>query len=356
LPPVERVLFVDDSDANRRLLEAHLTAAGYEVIMASDGARALELLDRRPDLVLLDIVMPVLDGFSTCQAMRALPGGGDVPIVFLTALADLGTHQRAMGSGADDFLTKPINRTELLIRVRSLLRLRRMTRRVRELSSFIVHDLKNPLASIIGHSQSLRLPDAGEADVREAAADIHTSARTMLRMVLNLLDIGEDEEVGLRVARASVDVAELVHGVVQLMRPRFAERGLRTVVDVPAASAAIDPEITRRVLENLIDNCVKHSPPHGTVRVAAAVDAGAVELRVGDDGPGVPAELREKIFDKYVQLDTPGPGSARGGRGLGLAFCRVASDAHGGRVWIEPGDPTGTTFVVRLATAPDARS
>jgi two-component system, sensor histidine kinase and response regulator len=348
----ESVLVVDDSDANRRLLEGHLVAAGYEVIMASDGERALELFRRVPDLVLLDILMPGMDGFATCRAMRSLPGGGDVPIVFLTALSDLGTHQIAMGSGADDFLTKPINRTELLIRVRSLLRLRRASRRVRELTSFILHDLKNPLATILANSQSLRAGGYGDADVREAMTDVEISARSMLRMVLNLLDVGEDEERGMRVVSSPVDIAELVGGVLALMRPRFAERELRLVLEVPVATAELDRDLVRRILENLVDNCVKHSPAGGAVRVAARLVDDGIELRVSDEGPGIPAELRERIFDKYVQLDDR-RGVSRAGRGLGLAFCRAAAEAHGGRVWIEPGETTGTTFVVRLSTPPN---
>jgi signal transduction histidine kinase len=173
----------------------------------------------------------------------------------------------------------------------------------------------------------------------------------MLRMVLNLLDVGEDEESGLRVHRTSVDVAQLVHEVVALMRPRFAERELRTVVDVPGVNVALDRELARRVLENLVDNCVKHSPPSGTVRVAASLDGEILELRVGDEGPGIPAELRERIFDKYVQVDEDGSGAARGGRGLGLAFCRAAVVAQGGTIVVESGEDSGAVFVVRLPAA-----
>ena len=342
---IERVLVVDDSEANRRLLEAHLVTAGYEVMLASDGDRAVQLFKLAPDLVLLDIIMPGLDGFATCGAMRELPGGSEVPIMFLTALSDLGTHQRAMGSGADDFLTKPINRTELLMRVRSLLRLRRMRKRVRELTSFIVHDLKNPLAAILANCQSLLRPGWTQDELSEGLGDVETSARTMLRMLLDLLDVGENEDAGLRVTPSAVDIAELVHGVVSLMRPRFAERGLRTVVDVRGVSATIDRELCRRILENLVDNSVKHSPAQGTVRIAASLDDGKLELRIGDDGPGVPAELRERIFDKYMQVDGAAP---RGGRGIGLAFCRAAAEAHGGKVWVDPTEGGGAVFVVQI--------
>lgn len=127
--PPDRILVVDDVAQNRLLVEAHLAAAGYAVTIADGGEAALaSFREQAPDLVLLDILMPRMDGFETCRALRGLPGGVETPIVFLTALCDLGTHQAALEAGADDFLTKPINRTELLLRVRSLLRIRHLTR------------------------------------------------------------------------------------------------------------------------------------------------------------------------------------------------------------------------------------
>src|SRR3954467_10575619 len=133
------VLVVDDNLQNREVAEGHLVAAGYSAIQADSGEQALAILGaaangggggggeaRRPDLVLLDVLMPGMDGFETCRRIRTLPDGAGIPVLFLTALGDLGTHKSAVDSGADDFLTKPINRTELLIRVRSLLRIKEL--------------------------------------------------------------------------------------------------------------------------------------------------------------------------------------------------------------------------------------
>ena len=125
-----RVLIIDDNLQNREVAEGHLVGAGYQAIQAEGGEQGLALLEEeRPDLVLLDVLMPGMDGFETCRQIRMLPVVGDTPVLFLTALGDLGTHKQALDSGADDFLTKPINRTELLIRVRSLLRIKQIVRR-----------------------------------------------------------------------------------------------------------------------------------------------------------------------------------------------------------------------------------
>ena len=127
-PPT--ILVVDDNLQNREVAEGHLVGAGYQAVQADSGLAALGMLESgavRPDLVLLDVLMPGLDGFETCRRIRALPDGSRLPVLFLTALGDLGTHKAALDSGADDFLTKPINRTELLIRVRSLLRIKALS-------------------------------------------------------------------------------------------------------------------------------------------------------------------------------------------------------------------------------------
>jgi DNA-binding response OmpR family regulator len=130
--PPATVLVVDDNLQNREVAEGHLVGAGYAVIQAEGGAEGLALLTaRRPDLVLLDVLMPGMDGYETCRRIRVLPEVGDVPVLFLTALGDLETHKAALESGADDFLTKPLNRTELLIRVRSLLRIKQLSDELR---------------------------------------------------------------------------------------------------------------------------------------------------------------------------------------------------------------------------------
>src|SRR5262249_1341684 len=124
------VLVVDDNFQNREVAEGHLVGAGYQAIQAESGEAALALVESGapwPDLILLDVLTPGLDGVGTCRRIRSRPGGPTVPILFLTALGDLGTHKAALDSGADDFLTKPINRTELLIRVRSLLRIKALS-------------------------------------------------------------------------------------------------------------------------------------------------------------------------------------------------------------------------------------
>jgi signal transduction histidine kinase len=367
--PAETVLVVDDNAHNRALAEAHLAAAGYVVQLAEGGEQALEMFgERAPDLVLLDVVMPRLDGFETCARIRKLKHGADVPIVFLTALTDVSSHQRAMESGVDDFLTKPINRTELLLRVRSLLRIKklndnlkegyelirsqrdallRVQRQREELMQHVVHDLKNPLGAIEMNARYL-LDSLPSEDLRDATRDIVDGSTSLRRMVMNLLDICRSEDGELVPAFTNVDLGTLVKSVIGEHARESRERDveLKSSVRMDDRIVQADRDLVRRVLENLIVNAIRHSPRASSIDVTATSSNDDVELSVRDHGDGVPEAFREKVFDKYVRLDSDP--TAQANRGLGLTFCRIAVEAHGGRVWVEPNEPNGAAFIVRI--------
>jgi signal transduction histidine kinase len=324
--------------------------------------------ERAPDLVLLDVVMPRLDGFETCARIRKLKHGADVPIVFLTALTDVSSHQRAMESGVDDFLTKPINRTELLLRVRSLLRIKklndnlkegyelirsqrdallRVQRQREELMQHVVHDLKNPLGAIEMNARYL-LDSLPSEDLRDATRDIVDGSTSLRRMVMNLLDICRSEDGELVPAFTNVDLGTLVKSVIGEHARESRERDveLKSSVRMDDRIVQADRDLVRRVLENLIVNAIRHSPRASSIDVTATSSNDDVELSVRDHGDGVPEAFREKVFDKYVRLDSDP--TAQANRGLGLTFCRIAVEAHGGRVWVEPNEPNGAAFIVRI--------
>ena len=244
-----RVLVVDDNLPNREVAEGHLATAGYEAIQAEGGEQALQLIEQhRPDLVLLDVLMPGMDGFETCRQIRMLPVVGDTPILFLTALGDLGTHKQALDSGADDFLTKPINRTELLIRVRSLLRIKQLgdelknnydvirsqrdellaaQRQKEELTALIVHDLKNPLSSILSNAQYVLSRHQLGVDERESLDDVVRASQSMVRLVMNLLDISRSEDGALVPHVTEFDLPTLLGEVCKEMGRRVEDKDQR---------------------------------------------------------------------------------------------------------------------------------
>ncbi|MDB4983243.1 MAG: hypothetical protein JWM82_3995 [Myxococcales bacterium] len=379
------VLVVDDNFQNREVAEGHLVGAGYTAIQAESGEEAIAMLGTsRPDLILLDVLMPGLDGFETCRRIRALPGGDRIPILFLTALGDLGTHKAALDSGADDFLTKPINRTELLIRVRSLLRIKALSdeqlrnvaviseqrdalvaahREKEELTALIVHDLKNPLSSILSNVQFALSQEGLGADERDSMLDVLRASQSMVRMVMNLLDISRSEDGALVPHMAEFDVPQLLGEIVSEMERRIEDKEQKLTLALAPGLGLMtaDRDLVRRILENLVDNAYKYGPRRATIALEASVLAAStggaadtLELRVRDQGEGIPMAFRQKIFEKYARIGARSAHEVRNSHGLGLVFCRRAVDVHGGELWVEENAGKGSCFCVRLARRPGA--
>ncbi len=367
------ILVVDDSRQNRLVAEGQLSPCGYRVITAEDSTTAFAAFEAHsPDLILLDVLMPGDNGFETCRKLRQMPGGQDVPIVFVTALGDLETQRTALASGADDFLSKPVQRTELLMRVRSLLRisklqaelrkrnellieqrdaLLRAKRRNEELAELIVHDLRNPLASILANLQFTLSSGMLSGEPAEALKDSVHASDALHRMILNLLDVSRSDDGALRMHPGEIDLLRIAREVRDQAHQRSVQEGkdVSIVCGAGAIRLRADGALLRRVLENLIDNSLKYTPSGGKIAIelTQSEDGGAA-LRVRDQGPGVPEAYRSSIFDKYAQLDRDAARRARSSRGLGLAFCRLAVEAHGGRIWIEDNEPHGAVFCVAL--------
>jgi two-component system, sensor histidine kinase and response regulator len=368
----QEILVVDDKAENCALAGATLEDEGYAVRVAMSGHDALRMFhERRPDCVLLDARMPGMDGFEVCQRLRTAEGGPITPVIFLTALRDVDTFDRALRSGADDFLVKPIRPEELTVRIQTALKLGRMSAELRELyevvrkqrddlmrmqlqkdrlTSFIVHDLKNPAGAVDLHAQLILRDPQLSARAKESAQRIREEVQNLARLLMNLLDLGRGEQGELAPKRAVVELEPLVLGVVSSFEARARTEQVSLRVELAAGSVWADPELLQRALENLVDNALRHAPEHSAITLSSRRLEGAVEIRVRDTGPGIARELRERVFEPYVQLERDEPAALRAGRGLGLTFCKVAVQAHGGAIWIDDAGP-GATFCLRL---PDA--
>jgi two-component system sensor histidine kinase/response regulator len=367
--PVPKILVVDDNEQNRALAQAALEDEGYEVILAKDGNEGVLVCEaEKPDCVLLDVRMPVLDGPAACARIRMLPEGGDVPIVFLTAQREVDAFDRALRAGGDDFLTKPVQPVELVLRVQAALKLRQMKVELREhydlvrrqrddlmrlqlqkerLSQFVVHDLKNPVSTLDLSAQMLLRDSKLSESARRSVLRMRAEARSLLRMIYNLLDISQSDEGRLAPRRVEIELRELADDVLAELELRAQSASVRLAHEIEVATVRADESLLRRVLENLIENAIRHAPEDSEVLLSVKHEGSATELRVIDRGPGVAPEARAQIFDAFVQLDFGERVAPRTGRGLGLTFCKVAVEAHGGKIWIEDAQP-GAIFCVSL--------
>jgi signal transduction histidine kinase len=361
---------VDDTPENLTVLSGLLRAT-YRVRIADSGARALAVAAAAPpDLVLLDIVMPDLDGYEVCRRLQADPGLRDVPVIFVSGLSETLDKVRAFEVGGVDFVTKPFQAAEVRARVATHLGLRRMRQalerqnrelessyaRLRELEDLraglthmIVHDLRQPLTGLIGYLELV-----GEAETSPAARRLvdraQRNAAALLEMINDLLDLARLEEGKYPLRRAPASPRALAAEAVAMV----ASLNPRCRLEVAAAGApaeiACDPELIRRVLTNLVTNAVQFCRDGGLVRVSVEARDGGAAFLVSDEGPGIPAALQGRIFEKFGALT----GSHQGRRpstGLGLAFCRLAVEAHGGRIRVDSQEGRGSTFHFDLPPA-----
>ena len=347
------VLVVDDDQRNLDLLEATLTPA-YEVVRAGDGRAALaRAQERRPDCVLLDLNMPGLDGMDVLLHLRQTPLLDQVPVIVVTAHDDREHRIRALEAGADDFLEKPIDTAVLLARVRTLVRLRhardeqvRLQRDQRDFMQFVIHDLKNPLAILALNLGCMQTEELSDEDLGGAVSDSLVATQRLQRMVEDLLTLtrlGELSKVPLE--REPVDVNELVGAVIR----SYARRADAKRVDLSSHSdhknvVNADRAILVRVLENLLENSLRHTPSRGKVSFEARRDTDIL-ITVSNSGPAVPEADRKRIFEKFVRNEQSAPFAHSG---IGLYFCKRAIEAHGGGIQVVETEEYPATFVIRL--------
>jgi len=359
VPASGRILVVDDHEANRTLLRDILELDGHAVVLAASGGEALVAAgDPELDLVLLDVNMPGMDGLEVCRRLRAEPATTSLVIILVTALADRAHRLDGIAAGANDYLTKPIDRPDLLMRVRNALRLRRLHREVADqyrklqelermrdsLVHMLVHDFRTPLTAISAYLQ-LAQAKVGELDEPVLVADLDEMSRSvddLAEMVSDVLDVSRFEAGAMPLRRSRVDLRLIAAEAIASVGARR-HSGVEFRPPGESVEAMADPDLIRRVIANLLGNAVKFCSPTGQVRVQVSSATSGSEVRVQDDGPGIPAEFQAHIFEKFGQALSNG-GSSRRSSGLGLTFCKLAVEAHGGWIGVESEVGKGSTF------------
>ena len=359
-----RILAVDDQAANLRVVGILLGRNGYEVVPAANGAEALAAAQAHtPVLILLDMMMPGMDGFELLAALRALPALRGVPAVFLTAAHDRDLLLRAFDAGAVDYVTKPFMPEELVARVGAHVglkqtrdRLERVARERQELVTLVAHDLKNPLTSVLFASEMLRQPECNPERVPRYLQIIHDSTQDAVGYIRRYLESQASLADGS--CAESRDVAGLhdtVDWLVQRYELQFESCGMRLLAQLPERSArvAIEPLVLRQVAENLVSNAMKYARDGGELELAVRPSApGYWQLLAQDRGPGIPAAKQRDLFQPFRRLSDHDPADGLSS-GLGLSLARqIVADA-GGQLWYEDREGGGACFVIELPQAPD---
>jgi two-component system sensor histidine kinase/response regulator len=384
-PPADAplILVADDVPANVELLFDQLHVLGFRAIAASDGPSAVATtFERMPDLCILDVSMPAGDlgvddrstGFEVCRRIKRDPRTARIPVIFVTALNDTTDRVKAIEAGGDDFLTKPHNRLVLGARVRSLLKLKAATDALEEslrkqkelekvrddLMKMIVHDLKTPLTSIIGAMEMMIDGDFGPltANQRGALGDAESRAEDLLGLIEDLLEVARLEETRLTLNLKPIAPAALLAEVRHEWEIRFQQERATAVVEASDDAPVIEADhaLLKRVFSNLVQNALSHSARAVTVTLGARRENDGTLFTVADDGVGIPVEYHDIIFRKFEQVKTLHIPRVRSS-GLGLAFCKLVVEAHGGRIWVKSGgEMIGSAFHFWLPVKPPAAS
>lgn len=355
-----RILVVDDQAANLRVVTALLSRQGYEVIAAATGDEALRLYAQSPpDLILLDVMMPGMDGFEVMAALRA-DSPLRVPVVFVTAAHDRDLLLRAFDAGVVDYVTKPFLPEELLARVNAHVglkltrdRLERVAREREELVNLVAHDLKNPLTSVLFASDLLLHNGCKPERVPRYLQMIHESADDALGYIRHYLEsqAGTRDQAG---AQGRADLGETLEWLVRRYEMQLDARGIRIQVVPPAANGAalvaMDARVLRQVSENLVTNAMKYAPNSELLLAARNSAPGFWQLIVADRGPGIPLARQRELFKPFVRLHDEALDDGLSS-GLGLSLAKQIVVNAGGQLWYEERRNGGSRFIIELPEA-----
>jgi two-component system, sensor histidine kinase and response regulator len=358
---MSRILIVDDEPVVRDVLRACLDDGTHELTAVESGVLALESVARQqPDLVLCDVMLPGMDGFEITRRLKQIARDEFLPVIMVTAMVDHDVRMRGLESGADEFLTKPIDPQELQMRVANLLALREkeqallrryvehseLLRFRDEMSAMIVHDLKSPMSVILSSVEYAMRQENIDPEAREALEDALAASRRTLGLIGNLLDVTRMEAGKMATAKTRVRLGTLVREIVR-QRASLAERRQLTVECDLANDhfAEVDVDMVTRMFENMIDNALRHTPIGGKVKLWSKKVGGGLEICVANNGPAIPRHMQRLIFEKFGQQ---AQGVGRMSLGLGLYFCRLVSEAHGGSIRVEETSEYPAVFVVHL--------
>lgn len=347
-PPAPNILIVDDTPANVLLLVRMLAERGYRPRPVLSGKLALQAARAEPpDLILLDVTMPDMNGYEVCEQLKADPALKEIPVIFISARHETLDKVKAFRVGGVDYVTKPFQFEEVYARVKTHLHLRRLEKLRDDLTHMVVHDLNSPLLIIFNLLDILELDEARHlaASTRKFVALARLSAEELRNMIHSILDVSRLGTGEMKLQREPCDPGTLIRAVVAATQPL---PGNRTVtLDAPESSLTVlaDVVLLRRVFQNLFGNALQYTPTGGDIRVAVTASDREVRIAVIDAGPGIAPEDHQRIFEKFGQVEDP---DHRQGTGLGLTFCKLAVEAHGGRIGVDSAVGHGSTFWLTL--------
>jgi two-component system, sensor histidine kinase and response regulator len=374
------ILIVDDSAANLGFLRDYLLMYKFNVLIAQDGQTALDLIENgeRPDLVMLDIMMPGMDGFEVCKRLKENEVVKDVPVVFLSVLSEASDRLRGFEIGAVDYIDKPFQKEEVLARVTAQLTIRkqqldlkreikertlaekqlqRYTEELKELNaskdkffSIIAHDLKSPFTALLGFADYLtvQLDELNKDEIKECSTNIYKSAQGVYNLLENLLHWSSIQTGRIEFVPTKFNLNKLIDETIILYQVNAFKKKI-AIANEMASSVEVyaDRKMVETILRNLISNAIKFTPPSGEVNITSNLIDGHIEICVKDTGVGISPEQMTTLFK--IDEHQNGSGTDKEmGTGIGLILCKEFVNKNSGKIWVESKMGEGSTFIFSL--------
>lgn len=345
-----RILVIDDTPSNIALLFEYLKAYDVEVLVTQDGASGIELAEsEQPDVILLDIMMPGMDGFETCEQLKQNPRTRDIPILFLSALTETVDKVRGFRAGGVDYLTKPVEKEEMVARLRAHLTIRNQRRSLMRFFSIVSHDLRAPFNSLITATKYVaeNVESFGPEQLKGVMTSLYESSSRTLKFAENLLTWARLQNQSLQPREQRIAVAEVAHDVVSLLGPEARAKEIELVDETDRSVVWADTDMLHLIIRNLVSNAIKFTPRGGRVTVASSPENGSVKISIADTGVGIPPEAVHDIFNIHRKTTSLGTEQEKGS-GLGLLLCKEMVERSRGTIHVTSTTGVGSTFTVML--------
>lgn len=353
-----QVWIVDDELSMRVMLERMLASESYKLSLLNNGKALLEKLEHdTPDLILLDVMLPDSDGFELCRRLKIAPAWQHIPIILVTSLDGKELLQQGAEAGADDFLHKPVIGLEVRARVRSMLRLKQqydalqeVMKMREELSNMVIHDMSSPIIAVLLNT-SLLEEKVDDDELRGHLQQIHAAADRLDSFVNDMLMFAKLEQSKLHINPVPTNINDLILDAQTHFTIIAQSKNIDLVMDLPdkPIEALVDSTLFQRVIANLLSNSIQYSENNTVVKIVLEPTerkGKSFKIKVIDQGPGIPAAYKDKIFQKFEVVNMKRKGVSQ--IGLGLTFCKLAVDAHEGRIYVTDNQPQGAIFVVEI--------
>lgn len=349
------ILVVDDVPGNLVILNDILEANGFKVRPVLNGTLALQVAEKeKPDLILLDIMMPDMDGFEVCRRFKEHEQLHDIPIIFISALTDTGDIVKAFNSGGVDYISKPFRAQEVVARVSTHITLKRQKRELQELNAakdkfftIIAHDLRGPFNGFLGLTQIMaeEISTLTTDEIQRMAVDLNSSASKLFQLLKNLLNWSRIQQGLMPFNPEKLDLYTIINKSIGLHQDAAKMKGIGIVNSISEGQMVFaDNNLFQTVIRNLLSNAIKFTNKGGNIILSAhSNDVGLIQISIKDSGIGISPEMIGKLFridSRTGRKGTEGELST----GLGLLLCKEFVEKHGGKIWVESEEGKGSNF------------